>query len=130
MDHRRPPPSVGFAACEVEHAGGMFDLARSPWRGRISEEVDAAPREAYHPPMQTILAILVVILAIGALVALVRGIIVFLRTKDEELRRDPSAGPSESSLKQNNMMWRRIQFQALAVIAAVLLLLLAHPHAG
>jgi hypothetical protein len=92
--------------------------------------VDAAFAAAYHPPMQTVLAILIVILAIGALVALVRGIIAFLRTKDEELRRDPTAGPSESSLKQNNMMWRRIQFQALAVIAAVLLLLLAHPHAG
>jgi len=105
-------------------------MKSSPARGRISEEVDAASPEAYDPRMQTILAILVVLLAIGALVALVRGIIVFLRTKDEELRRDPSAGPSESSLKQNNMMWRRIQFQALAVIAAVLLLLLAHPHAG
>ncbi|MDH7640067.1 HIG1 domain-containing protein [Sphingomonas oryzagri] len=80
--------------------------------------------------MQTILAILVVLFAIGALVALVRGIIIFLRTKDEELRRDPSEGPSQSSLRQNNMMWRRIQFQALAVIAAVLVLLLAHPHAS
>ena len=80
--------------------------------------------------MQTFLAIIVVLFAIGALVALVRGIIVFLRTTDEELRRDPKEGPSRSSLKQNNMMWRRIQFQALAVVAAVLLLLLAHPHAG
>jgi hypothetical protein len=80
--------------------------------------------------MQTVLAILIVLLAIGALAALVRGIVIFLRTKDEELRRDPSEGPSQSSLKQNAMMWRRIQFQALAVIAAVLLLLLAHPHAG
>ena len=59
----------------------------------------------------------------------VRGIVTFLRTTDEELRRDPQEGPSPSSLKQNQMMWRRIQFQALAVIAAVLLLLLAHPHA-
>ncbi|WP_454885712.1 hypothetical protein [Sphingomonas oryzagri] len=93
-------------------------------------EVDAAATEAYYPAMQTFLAILVVVFAIAALVALVRGIIIFLRTKDEELRRDPSEGPSESSLGQNNMMWRRIQFQALAVIAAVLVLLLAHPHAS
>ncbi|WP_019834098.1 HIG1 domain-containing protein [Sphingomonas sp. PR090111-T3T-6A] len=78
--------------------------------------------------MQTVLFILVILFAIGALVALVRGIITFLRTTDEELRRDPQEGPSQSSLKQNQMMWRRIQFQALAVIAAVLLLLLAHPH--
>ncbi|MGN6123252.1 MAG: HIG1 domain-containing protein [Sphingomonas oligoaromativorans] len=79
--------------------------------------------------MQTVLFILVILFAIGALVALVRGIVTFLRTTDEELRRDPQEGPSPSSLKQNQMMWRRIQFQALAVIAAVLLLLLAHPHA-
>ena len=78
--------------------------------------------------METVLFILVILFAIGALVALVRGIVTFLRTTDEELRRDPNAGPSQSSLKQNQMMWRRIQFQALAVIAAVLLLLLAHPH--
>jgi hypothetical protein len=78
--------------------------------------------------MQTILFVLVILFAIGALVALVRGIIAFLRTTEEELRRDPSLGPSASSLKQNGMMWRRIQFQALAVIGAVLLMLLAHPH--
>ncbi len=78
--------------------------------------------------MQTILFILVILFALGALFALVRGIIAFLRTTDEELRRDPGLGPSASSLKQNGMMWRRIQFQALAVIAAVLLMLLAHPH--
>ncbi len=78
--------------------------------------------------METVLFILVILFAIGALVALVRGIVAFLRTTDEELRRDPQAGPSESSLRQNRMMWRRIQFQALAVIGAVLLMLLAHPH--
>jgi hypothetical protein len=79
--------------------------------------------------MATLLSILVVVLAIGAVVALVRGVIAFLRTSSEELR-NPGAGPSASGLRQNRMMWRRIQFQALAVAAAVLLLLLAHPHAG
>ncbi len=78
--------------------------------------------------MQTILFILIILFALGALFALIRGIVAFLRTTDEELRRDPALGPSQSSLKQNSMMWRRIQFQALAVIAAVLLMLLAHPH--
>ncbi|WBO22679.1 HIG1 domain-containing protein [Sphingomonas abietis] len=78
--------------------------------------------------MQTVLAIIVLLFALAALVALMRGIVMFLRTKSEELRGDPSAGPSPSSLRQNRMMWRRIQFQALAVIAAVLFLLLAHPH--
>ncbi|WP_419826327.1 hypothetical protein [Sphingomonas sp.] len=78
--------------------------------------------------MTTILSILVVLFAIGALAALVRGVIVFIRTTDAELRSN-TVGPSQSSLKQNKMMWRRIQFQALAVIGAVLLLMLAHPHA-
>lgn len=78
--------------------------------------------------METVLFILVILFAIGALVALIRGVVAFLRTTDEELRRAPGDGPSPSSLKQNSMMWRRIQFQALAVIAAVLLLLIAHPH--
>ncbi len=79
--------------------------------------------------MTTILTILVVIFALGAVVALIRGITAFLRTTEAELK-DPSAGPSASGLRQNRMMWRRIQFQALAVIAAVLLLILAHPHAS
>jgi hypothetical protein len=77
--------------------------------------------------MTTFLTIVVVLLAIGAVGALVRGIVIFLRTSDTELRRSGS-GPTESSLKQNRMMWRRIQFQFLAVAAAVLLLMLAHPH--
>lgn len=77
--------------------------------------------------MTTLLAILVVVFALCALAALVRGIVTFLRTTDAELR---SAGdrPSQSALKQNKMMWRRIQFQALAVVGAVLLLMLAGSH--
>jgi hypothetical protein len=78
--------------------------------------------------MSSVLAIILILAVIATLVALVRGIIAFLRTTDEELRRDPQLGPSPSSLKQNRMMWRRIQFQAIAVVVAVLLLLLAHPH--
>jgi hypothetical protein len=77
--------------------------------------------------MTTFLTIVVVLLAIAAVVALVRGIITFLRTSDAELRRSGD-GPTASSLKQNKMMWRRIQFQFLAVAAAVLLLMLAQPH--
>jgi len=78
--------------------------------------------------METVLIILVVLFALGALGALIRGVVIFLRTTDEELRRDPGAGPSQSGLRQNRMMWRRIQFQALAIVAAVLLLLLIHPR--
>lgn len=76
--------------------------------------------------MTVFLTILVVLLALGAVGALVRGIVIFLRTSDAEMR--GTGGPSQSGLRQNRMMWRRIQFQFLAVAAAVLLLLLAHPH--
>jgi hypothetical protein len=78
--------------------------------------------------MNSILVVLLVLAMIAAVVALVRGIIAFLRTTDAELRRDPQLGPSPSSLRQNRMMWRRIQFQGLAVVVVVLILLLAHPH--
>jgi hypothetical protein len=77
--------------------------------------------------MSTILLILVILFAIGALVSLIRGIIIFLKTSEADLK-SRELGPSASSLGQNRMMWRRIQFQALAVAAAVLLMLLAHPH--
>jgi hypothetical protein len=77
--------------------------------------------------MSTFLTILVVVFAIGALVSLIRGIVIFLRTTEADLK-SGARGPSASSIGQNKMMWRRIQFQALAVVAAVLLMLLAHPH--
>ena len=77
--------------------------------------------------MQTFLFILIVLAAIGALVSIVRGVYYFLQTQHEELR---TGQPSESGLKQNRMMWRRVQFQALAIIFVVLFLLVARGHAG
>jgi hypothetical protein len=74
--------------------------------------------------MNTILAILVVVFAIGAAVMLVRGIIVFLKTTEEDLKAQGS-GPSVSGVKQNKAMQGRIIFQALAVLAAALLMLLS-----
>ena len=73
--------------------------------------------------METFLLILVVLAAIGALVALIRGIVVFLQTSRQDLL--GADGPSASSLKQNRMMQARIGFQALAVVLVVLFLLLA-----
>jgi hypothetical protein len=72
--------------------------------------------------MTTILAILCVVLAIGALVSLVRGIVIFLRTTERDLM---GTGVSASGLAQNRMMWRRIQFQGAAVLVAVLLMYLS-----
>ena len=72
--------------------------------------------------MQIFLTILVILAAIGAVAALVRGIIIFLKTSHEDIA---SGGASASGLRQNKMMRSRIMFQALAVIFAILLMLLS-----
>jgi len=74
--------------------------------------------------MQTFLIILIVVAAIGALVSLVRGIVIFLKTSQADLT---GTGPNVSGLRQNKMMWRRIQFQAGAIILVMLFLLLSRP---
>ena len=73
--------------------------------------------------MKIFLAILLVLLAIGALIALIRGIVTFLKTTEADLR-SGQTGPSQSSLKQNRLMMQRIMFQAGAILIAALLLLL------
>jgi len=77
--------------------------------------------------MQTFLFILIILAAIGAVVSIIRGVIVMLRANRDEV---DGTGVSTSGLQQNRMMWRRVQFQAAAVILAVLFLLLARGHAG
>lgn len=77
--------------------------------------------------MQTFLLILIVLAALGALVSVVRGVIIFLGTKHAEVR---TGQPDASGLAQNRMMWRRIQFQAVAIFLIVIFLLLARGHAG
>ena len=77
--------------------------------------------------MQTFLLVLIILAAIGALVSVVRGVILFLAAS----HRDVVEGRAvENGLAQNRMMWRRVQFQALAVILVVLFLLVARGHAG
>lgn len=74
--------------------------------------------------MQTVLIILIIGFMIATVVALVRGIAAFL----QQSRADIDAGGdgvSQSAKMQNKMMFARIQFQALAVIACVILLLVA-----
>ncbi|MFD1610751.1 hypothetical protein ACFSCW_02930 [Sphingomonas tabacisoli] len=74
--------------------------------------------------MTVFLWILIIVFAIGAAVMLIRGIVTFLQTTEADLK-SGNTGPSASGLKQNRMMMGRILFQALAVICAVLLMLLA-----
>ena len=77
--------------------------------------------------MKTFLFILIILAAVGALVSIVRGVIIMLRANRDEV---DGHGVSTAGLKQNRMMWRRVQFQAAAVILAVLFLLIARGHAG
>ena len=74
--------------------------------------------------MSTILWILLVLAAIATLVTLVRGIVTFLQTTEADLK-SGHAGPSASGVKQNKMMMGRIFFQAIAILIAALLMLLA-----
>ena len=72
--------------------------------------------------MNVFLVILLVAAMIATLVALVRGIVTFMRTTDAELR---GTGPSASSLKSNKLMQQRIFFQALAILIVVVILFAA-----
>lgn len=72
--------------------------------------------------MTTFLVILIILAAIATVVMLIRGIITFLRTTEQDLK--GGTGPSTSSLKQNKMMMARIGFQALAVLLVAFLLLM------
>ena len=71
--------------------------------------------------MQTLLVILVIFAMAATVFALVRGIVIFLKTSRSDL---DGTGPSLSGERQNRMMRMRIAFQALAIILVVLLLTL------
>jgi hypothetical protein len=72
--------------------------------------------------MNVFLIILLVAAMIATLVALVRGIVTFLKTTEAELKGE---GPSASALKSNKMMQMRIFFQAIAILLVVLILFAA-----
>jgi len=74
--------------------------------------------------MNTFLVLLLIAAMIATVVALVRGIVVFLKTTEEELKAGPD-GPTASQVKSNRMMQHRIFFQALAVLVVVVILFAA-----
>jgi hypothetical protein len=71
--------------------------------------------------MNTIFMLLIIAAMIATVVALIRGIIAFLRTSEADLK---AGGVNQSGLRQNKMMRLRIAFQALAVILVILLLMM------
>jgi len=77
--------------------------------------------------MKTFFGILIIVCMLGAVVSIVRGVIAMLQQDHSKLNNE---GVSESSAQQNRMMWRRIQFQALAIILVVVLLAIARSQQG
>lgn len=71
-----------------------------------------------------VLILLLVAAMIATLVALVRGVIAFLKTTEEDLKND-GTGPSASSVKQNKAMMQRVIFQAVAILVVVIMLFAA-----
>lgn len=74
--------------------------------------------------MSTFLTILLIAAMIATVFMLVRGVVVFLKTTEADLK-SGATGPSASGVKQNKAMMGRIFFQAIAVLIAALILLLA-----
>lgn len=70
----------------------------------------------------TFLILLLVAAMIATVFALVRGVVAFLKTTEEDLKSD-AVGPSASSAKQNKAMMHRVIFQAVAILIVVVLLM-------
>ena len=76
--------------------------------------------------MSTFLALLLVAAMIATVVALVRGVVIFLKNAGDEVRN--GEGPSAASLQSNKMMVYRIIFQGTALVLVAILLLLYGRH--
>ena len=72
--------------------------------------------------MNTLLVIVIVVLAIMVVVSLVRGIVAFMQSTKLDLE---SGGDrvQEMQLRQNKMMFARIKYQALAIVVVAVLLM-------
>lgn len=57
------------------------------------------------------------------LFTLLRGLNAFRQGIGDEAARDPSSGPSELQLKQNQLMVKRILYQGAAIVAVFVLLM-------
>ncbi|AZI36488.1 hypothetical protein NT2_05_00440 [Caenibius tardaugens NBRC 16725] len=75
--------------------------------------------------MNYILIPLLIVFMIMVVVSLVRGVVAFLQSSRDELDRDPNTGPSPLQLRQNQMMFSRIKYQALAIVVVAVILMVA-----
>ena len=74
--------------------------------------------------MNTILVIVIAVLAILVVVSLVRGIVAFLQTTKIDLESGEGENVTEMQLRQNRAMFARIKWQAAAILVVGLLLML------
>ncbi len=65
---------------------------------------------------------LIIVLVGMTVISLVRGIVAFLKTTEADLNSDPAKGATDMQILQNKMMFNRIKFQGLAVLAVVILM--------
>lgn len=72
--------------------------------------------------MMYVLIPLILVLVGMTVYSLVRGIIAFLKTTEADLNRDPALGATDMQLLQNKMMFNRIKYQGLAVLAVAILM--------
>lgn len=68
-----------------------------------------------------LVAVLVVLMGL-TLFSLIRGIIAFLRTTKVDLENNTGETVTEMQLKQNQAMFARIKYQALAIVVVVIIL--------
>lgn len=70
--------------------------------------------------MNTIIILAIVALAVMVLVSLVRGLIAFIQMTEEDLN---TPGVGRSHQMQNKMMFARVKYQAMAIVAVSVLML-------
>lgn len=76
--------------------------------------------------MTTFLTVVIIILAILVVVSLVRGIVAFLKSTKIDLETGEAETATDMQLLQNKMMFNRIKYQALAIVAVAILLAVAN----
>jgi Hypoxia induced protein conserved region len=74
--------------------------------------------------MTSVLILFAGLLAFGAAISLIRGLVAFLKAAEIDLK-NPTVGVSASSLQQNKMMRNRLLYQGGTIFVVVILLAMA-----
>ena len=75
--------------------------------------------------MNTFLVLLIVLLAVLVVVSLVRGVVAFLQSTRIELESaEDEERVGRMQARQNQMMFNRIKYQALAILVVAVLLMI------